>query len=151
LLREWVPAAEGAAGGYILLRSDVPVIAIELFGTTSLTALANVPPQPIQTDLNPAASAPNLKVFPPMAVLETKTTQQFQARIRPLDSNAPILLLVVLTGADFKTVDTIGGNDNKPEGNDIATVFLRSGGVIAPLVRELQILSSESSYVVTIR
>jgi hypothetical protein len=79
VLREWVPAAEGVAGGYILLRSDVPVIATEVFGTASLTALANVPPQPIQTDLNPAASIPNLKVLPPMAVLETKTTQQFQA------------------------------------------------------------------------
>ncbi len=80
LLHEWVPAAEGAAGGYILLRSDVPVVASELFGTTGLTALANVPPQPIQTDLNPGATVPNLKVLPPMAVLETKTTQQFQAQ-----------------------------------------------------------------------
>ncbi|HEV8131992.1 MAG TPA: hypothetical protein VGQ81_12125 [Acidobacteriota bacterium] len=80
LLHEWVPAREGAAGGYILLRSDVPVVASELFGTTNLTALANVPPQPIQTDLNPAASAPNLKVSPPMAVLETKAAQQFQAQ-----------------------------------------------------------------------
>jgi hypothetical protein len=73
------------------------------------------------------------------------------ARIRPLDSNAPALLLIVLTGADFKTVDAIGVGDNKPEGSDLGTAFLRSGGIIAGLVEDQQILSSESSYVVTIR
>ncbi len=80
LLHEWIPAANGAAGGYILVRSDVPIIATELFGTVQLTALANVPPQPIQNDLNPAANLPTLKISPSLAVLETKSSQQFQAQ-----------------------------------------------------------------------
>ncbi|HEV8129665.1 MAG TPA: hypothetical protein VGQ81_00315 [Acidobacteriota bacterium] len=80
LLHEWVSAANGAAGGYILIRSDVPVIATELFGTTTLSALANVPPQPILSDLNPAAALPTLKVSPSLLVLETKSSQQFQAQ-----------------------------------------------------------------------
>ncbi|HEY3130563.1 MAG TPA: hypothetical protein VGL91_13970 [Acidobacteriota bacterium] len=80
LLHEWIPAANGAAGGYILVRSDVPIIATELFGTVQLTALANVPPQPIDNDLNPAAGLPTLKISPSLAVLETKSSQQFQAQ-----------------------------------------------------------------------
>src|SRR2546425_1190309 len=48
---------------------------------------------------------------------------------RILQCKAPLNLAVrreteKLTGADFKTVDAIGGGDNKPEGSDIGTVFL---------------------------
>jgi DNA-binding beta-propeller fold protein YncE len=42
---ELLPAANGMAGGFIKVAASAPIFALELFGTYSGSALANVPPQ----------------------------------------------------------------------------------------------------------
>ena len=78
LVHERIPAALGINGGYILIKSDTPIMATQLFGTSSLTALANVPPQKIPASFNPAATVTLSRVVPPLAVVETGKTQKFE-------------------------------------------------------------------------
>jgi hypothetical protein len=77
LVEQWVPSAAGASGGAVFVKADNPVIATQLFGTTNLSLLANVPPQKITTSFDPAAQLPTVKVSPPLAVVETGKTQKF--------------------------------------------------------------------------
>ncbi len=77
LVEQWVKSAAGAAGGAVFVKSDNPVIATQLFGTTSLSLLANVPPQKITTSFDPAAQLPTVKITPPLAVVETGKPQKF--------------------------------------------------------------------------
>ncbi len=79
LVQEWIPAAAGITGGAVFLKSDSPVITTELFGIDSLTALANVPPQLVSTDFDPGAALPSMKVTPPLAVIETGKSLQFNS------------------------------------------------------------------------
>ncbi len=81
LLQQWIGTAKGN-GGLVVLKSDIPVIATELFGTApngSITVLANVPPQKISTSFDPAASLPSVKVTPPIAVVESGKTMKFSS------------------------------------------------------------------------
>ena len=77
LVEQWVKSAANAEGGAVFIKADNPVIATQLFGTTNLSVLANVPPQKITTSYDPAAQLPTVKVNPPLAVIETGKTQKF--------------------------------------------------------------------------
>jgi hypothetical protein len=77
LIHERIPAALGINGGFVFIQSDTAIVATQLFGTSSLTALANVPPQKITTSFDPSQSAPKIRVAPPLAVVETGKTLKF--------------------------------------------------------------------------
>ncbi len=79
LVEQWVSSAAGAPGGAVFVKSDNPVIATQLFGTSSLSLLANVPPQKITTSYDPAKNLGTVTVKPPLAVVETGKTVKFQA------------------------------------------------------------------------
>jgi hypothetical protein len=67
----------GIYDGALFVKSDNPVIATQLFGTTDYTLLSNVPPQKVTTDYDPASYMTTVKVDPPLAVVETGKTQKF--------------------------------------------------------------------------
>ncbi|MGI8782306.1 MAG: leucine-rich repeat domain-containing protein [Acidobacteriota bacterium] len=98
LVQEWIPAAAGISGGSVFVKSDQPVVATQLFGTQSFSALANVPPQKVTTNFDPAAHLPRLRVFPPLAVVETGKTKQFNGE--------------GISGAGWLVNDVAGGNSS---------------------------------------
>jgi hypothetical protein len=77
LVEQWIPGAAGATSGSVYIKTDIPVIATQLFGTSTFTALANVPPQSAPADFDPGSAIPSLKVTPPLAVVETGKTLKF--------------------------------------------------------------------------
>lgn len=78
LIDQWIGGAAGAVYGTIFLKSDVPVIATQLFGTNSFTALSNVPPQEVPSAFDPIGAG-SLKVTPTVAVVETGKAKTFTA------------------------------------------------------------------------
>lgn len=75
LIQEYIPAADGASGGSVYIRSSQSIVATQLFGTSF--ALANVPPQQIIGTFDPTAALPKVGVSPPLAVVETLKKQKF--------------------------------------------------------------------------
>ncbi len=124
LIQQWIPAAAGLVGGSVFVKSDAPTIATQLFGTDSLAALANIPPQPVSTSFDPGGALPKLTVVPPLAVVETGKTQMFNASGIPNVNWA---------------VDGIQG-DNIAIGT-ISTIGLYSAPGIAPAQHTLDLLS----------
>jgi len=45
LLSQMVPAAAGQTGGYLRIRSSIPIVSFALFGTTDLNSLSAIAPQ----------------------------------------------------------------------------------------------------------
>jgi hypothetical protein len=79
LVQQWIGSAKGN-GGSVILKSDIPVVATELFGTApggQITILANVPPQKITTTFDPAATLPTISIKPPIAVVESGKSLKF--------------------------------------------------------------------------
>ena len=56
LINEMIPQSENQAGGFIWIKSDVPISATSLFG--SVGVLANIPLQPAPQSYNPDAKLP---------------------------------------------------------------------------------------------
>ncbi len=77
LVEQWIPGAAGVTDGSILLRSDIPIIATQLFGTGNFAALANVPPQSVPETFDPGGSIASLKISPIQAVVETGKKRTF--------------------------------------------------------------------------
>ena len=55
LIDQLVPEAQGQSGGFIFLKSDVPVYASSLFGSNDGQVLANIPPQVSPEGYDPGA------------------------------------------------------------------------------------------------
>ena len=55
LIDQLVPEAQGQSGGFIFLKSDVPVYASSLFGSNDGQVLANIPPQVAPEGYDPGA------------------------------------------------------------------------------------------------
>ncbi len=111
LIQELIPEAADQAGGFIWVRSDVPVFLTSLFGNTS-GVLANIPTQPVPTDFRPDRESPTLRVSPPLAVLAPGTQQQF-----------------LLDGTMVDPVWSVNGNEG---GNSITGTISAAGVLSAP-------------------
>ncbi|MBI3940889.1 MAG: IPT/TIG domain-containing protein [Acidobacteria bacterium] len=81
LVSQLIPQAEGQGGGMIVVRSDQPVFTSELFGTSNSSSLANVPSQEAPTGYDPLPSSPRFGVNPPLAPVQLRSRQSFQARL----------------------------------------------------------------------
>ncbi len=68
LLTELIPSAAGLAGGFVWIRSDLPLRATSLFGTMQSRVLANIPPQSLPS-YQPADLPPVLRVEPALATV----------------------------------------------------------------------------------
>lgn len=79
LIQEWIPAADGKAGGSVFVKSDLPIVATQLFGTNTFSALANVPPQRVTTNFDPTAQLAKVVITPRLSVVETGKTRKFDA------------------------------------------------------------------------
>ena len=76
LIQELISEAANQAGGFIWIRSDVPVFLTSLFGNVS-GVLANIPPQPVPDDFRPDRGSATLRVSPFLAVLAPGAIQEF--------------------------------------------------------------------------
>ncbi len=80
LITELIADSAGQNGGFIFVRSNVPIFLTALFGKFDLQVLANVPPQQVPSTFRPDAAAPQVRVVPPINVLQPGATTQFQAQ-----------------------------------------------------------------------
>lgn len=78
LITELVPDAAGQSGGLIFVRSDLPVHLTSLFGTNSLSVLANIPPQTAPPGYTPDAAIETIEVDPPLAILQPAGSTSFE-------------------------------------------------------------------------
>ena len=111
LIQELIPEAANQAGGFIWVRSDVPVFLTSLFGNIS-GVLANIPPQPVPRDFRPDRGRATLRVSPPLAVLTPGAMQQF-----------------LLDGTMADPVWSVNGNEG---GNSITGTISAAGVLSAP-------------------
>ena len=75
-----IPGAENQSGGFVFVRSNVPLFLTSLFGTSDGRVLANVPPQDIPFTIRPDAGLPQARVLPPLSVLQPGGQTQFTAQ-----------------------------------------------------------------------
>ena len=76
LIDELIPAAAGQGGGFIWVKSDLPVQMTSLFGSASV--LSNVPPQPSPSSFQPDSGITPLVVNPPFAIVQPQSKKEFQ-------------------------------------------------------------------------
>ncbi len=77
-LTEMIPAAAGQAGGFILIKSDVPVYLTNVFGNLVSGVLSNVPPQPAPEEFEVETATEPVEVSPPLAIVPVAGIQQFE-------------------------------------------------------------------------
>ncbi len=77
-LTEMIPAAAGQAGGFILIKSDVPVYLTSVFGNLVSRVLSNVPPQPAPEEFEVETATEPVEVSPPLAIVPVAGIQQFE-------------------------------------------------------------------------
>ena len=77
LITDLVPEAADLAGGFIWLRSNVPLFLSALFGSVQGDVLANVPAQQVSQNFDPVQGLLEIKINPPLAVLSPTNAQSF--------------------------------------------------------------------------
>ena len=77
-LTEMIPAAADQAGGFILIKSDVPVFLTNVFGALDGRVLSNVPPQPAPEEFEVQTGTEPIDVSPPLAIVPVAGMQQFE-------------------------------------------------------------------------
>ena len=77
-LTEMIPAAADQAGGFILIKSDVPVFLTNVFGNLVSGVLSNVPPQPAPVEFEVETATEPIEVSPPLAIVPVAGMQQFE-------------------------------------------------------------------------
>lgn len=80
LLTELIPAAAGQAGGWIWVKSNLPVYLSSVFGTGNV--ISNIPPQEAPPGFEPLIGPPP-RISPPLGVLPPNGTLSFQAEHLP--------------------------------------------------------------------
>jgi len=75
LLTELIPETANRNDGFIWIRSDQPLHTISIFGTSK--TLANVPPQKAPETYKPDEELPQVKISPPLAVVQPGKSQKF--------------------------------------------------------------------------
>ena len=80
LITELVPESADLAGGFIWLRSNVPLFLSALFGSVRGDVLANVPAQDVSQVFDPTGGALEIKINPPLAVLSPTNAQGFSVQ-----------------------------------------------------------------------
>ena len=83
LVTELIASAAGQNGGFVFIRSTVPLFLTALFGTSDVRVLANVPPQLVPATFQPDAMLPHARVSPPINVLQPGAQTQFQVQNVP--------------------------------------------------------------------
>lgn len=78
LLSDLIAGAEGQNGGFVFVRSNVPLFLTSLFGTAEGSALANIPPQPAPAGYRPDPDSPLLRVSPALTSLQPGGMQLFE-------------------------------------------------------------------------
>ncbi|MFQ5739796.1 MAG: DUF5719 family protein [Acidobacteriota bacterium] len=69
LISDLIGEAADQGGGWVFVRSDVPVYLTSLFGTLDGKVLANIPPQSVPSSFQPDLDLPRLTVDPPLVVV----------------------------------------------------------------------------------
>ena len=105
LIEELIPGAADQAGGFIWVKSDVPIYLTSIFGSLASGVLANIPPQQAPTLFDPDSSGEEIRLQPPLAILEPGSQQSFQAQ----GLNGPLEWSVNGTRGGDTTVGTITG------------------------------------------
>ena len=77
-LTEMIPAVADQAGGFILIKSDVPVFLTNVFGDLDGRVLSNVPPQPAPEEFEVETATEPIEVSPPLAIVAVAGMQQFE-------------------------------------------------------------------------
>ncbi len=77
-LTEMIPAAGDQAGGFILIKSDVPVFLTNVFGNLVSGVLSNVPPQPAPEEFEVETQTEPIEVSPPLTIVPVAGMQQFE-------------------------------------------------------------------------
>ena len=83
LVTELIDSAAGQNGGFIFIRSTVPLFLTALFGTSDVRVLANVPPQSVPPTFQPDRMLPQARVSPAINVLQPGAQTQFEVQNVP--------------------------------------------------------------------
>ena len=79
LIEELIDGAAGQAGGFIWVKSDVPIYLTSIFGSLASGVFANIPPQQAPTLFEPDSGGEEIRLKPPLAILEPGSLQSFEA------------------------------------------------------------------------
>ena len=87
LIEDLIPAAAGQAGGFIWVKSDVPVYLTSIFGSLASGVFSNIPPQIAPTLFEPDSDGEEILLRPPLAILEPGAQQSFEVEglVGPLE------------------------------------------------------------------
>ena len=78
LIEDLIPGAAGQAGGFIWVKSDVPVYLTSIFGSLASGVFSNIPPQEAPTFFEPDSDGEEILLRPPLAILEPGAQQSFE-------------------------------------------------------------------------
>ena len=79
LIEQLVSGAAGQAGGFIWVKSDVPIYLTSIFGSLVSGVFANIPPQSAPTLFDPESDGEEIRLKPSLAILEPGSQQNFEA------------------------------------------------------------------------
>lgn len=79
VVTDLIPQAADRNGGWIFLRSNLPVYFSSLFASTDQKLLANIPPQPSPKTFIPPGEE-LAKIIPPLAIVQPSQSQPFTAQ-----------------------------------------------------------------------
>jgi len=83
LITELIPESQSMGGGFIWLRSDLPVYSTSLFGRLENGILSNIPPQPSPDNFQPSGVEEPWGITPPLAVVQPQGNMTFQLQGTP--------------------------------------------------------------------
>ncbi len=78
LIEELISGAAGQAGGFIWIKSDVPLFLTSIFGSLATGVLSNIPPQSVPVLFDPTPGDGEFRLDPPLAILEPAREQSFE-------------------------------------------------------------------------
>ena len=79
LIEQLIGGAAGQAGGFIWVKSDVPIYLTSIFGSLASGVLSNIPPQQAPTFFEPDSGGEEIRLLPPLAILSPGSQQSFEA------------------------------------------------------------------------
>ena len=147
LITELVPDASGQPGGLIFVRSDLPIHLTSLFGTNTLSVLANIPPQTAPESYNPDAAIEGIKVDPPLAILQPTGSTNFE--VAGGATNVSWSVNGAAGGNDFVGTITPDGEYTAPDQGSLprtltvtAEVNSQTGGASVDVIEKTTLLTS---------
>lgn len=83
LINELIGGADKRGDGFIWVKSDVPLYSTSLFGTYSLSALANIPPQTALEAFKPDQALQTMEITPALLAIQPDRTYKFAIKNAP--------------------------------------------------------------------